>query len=255
MFCPICHRLRLPGAAARPVVYSGRLVPRSTIKQKYQMNMPAVVAPPGADPVDALIKSIRIPPRPSLLADLQRELASARAVAGGHRAHHRQRCRHGRRAAEAGQFLVLRRQAPGQVDRPGHRFPRHQPGGGADDRPAGAPGDRRRQRRAGRRSGTCRPAARRRWCSCRASCASARPTSPTPSACSATPAWRCCWTRFPDYAATFEAAGGATDRRFTDIEDERHGTNHVGDRLPAGAQLGLVERRRVGDPAPPRLPA
>jgi HD-like signal output (HDOD) protein len=29
------------------------------------------------DPVDALIKSIRIPPRPSLLADLQRELGSA----------------------------------------------------------------------------------------------------------------------------------------------------------------------------------
>lgn len=40
------------------------------------MNMPAVLAPPGADPVDALIKSIRIPPRPSLLADLQRELGS-----------------------------------------------------------------------------------------------------------------------------------------------------------------------------------
>ncbi len=35
------------------------------------------VAPKGADPVDALIKSIRIPPRPSLLADLQRELASS----------------------------------------------------------------------------------------------------------------------------------------------------------------------------------
>jgi HD-like signal output (HDOD) protein len=35
----------------------------------------AVQAPPGADQVDALIKSIRIPPRPSLLADLQRELA------------------------------------------------------------------------------------------------------------------------------------------------------------------------------------
>jgi hypothetical protein len=38
---------------------------------------------PAADPVDALIKSIRIPPRPSLLADLQRELASptrARAI-------------------------------------------------------------------------------------------------------------------------------------------------------------------------------
>lgn len=37
----------------------------------------AVHAQPDADPVDALIKSIRIPPRPSLLADLQRELASA----------------------------------------------------------------------------------------------------------------------------------------------------------------------------------
>lgn len=33
-------------------------------------------ANPGADPVDALIKSIRIPPRPSLLADLQRELGA-----------------------------------------------------------------------------------------------------------------------------------------------------------------------------------
>ena len=31
----------------------------------------------GEDAVDALIKSIRIPPRPSLLADLQRELASS----------------------------------------------------------------------------------------------------------------------------------------------------------------------------------
>jgi HD-like signal output (HDOD) protein len=41
------------------------------------MTNPAVQAPPGADPVDALIRSIRIPPRPSLLADLQRELASA----------------------------------------------------------------------------------------------------------------------------------------------------------------------------------
>lgn len=39
------------------------------------MNKPAVLASAGADPVDALIKSIRIPPRPSLLADLQRELA------------------------------------------------------------------------------------------------------------------------------------------------------------------------------------
>jgi HD-like signal output (HDOD) protein len=40
------------------------------------MNNSAARAPSGADPVDALIKSIRIPPRPSLLADLQRELAS-----------------------------------------------------------------------------------------------------------------------------------------------------------------------------------
>lgn len=42
------------------------------------MNHPAGVATAAAahaDPVDALIKSIRIPPRPSLLADLQRELA------------------------------------------------------------------------------------------------------------------------------------------------------------------------------------
>jgi HD-like signal output (HDOD) protein len=39
------------------------------------MSLPAA-APASADPVDALIKSIRIPPRPSLLADLQRELAS-----------------------------------------------------------------------------------------------------------------------------------------------------------------------------------
>ena len=36
--------------------------------------LPVQAAPP-ADPVDALIKSIRIPPRPSLLADLQAELA------------------------------------------------------------------------------------------------------------------------------------------------------------------------------------
>jgi HD-like signal output (HDOD) protein len=38
---------------------------------------PALARPSAAeDPVDTLIKSIRIPPRPSLLADLQRELAS-----------------------------------------------------------------------------------------------------------------------------------------------------------------------------------
>ncbi|NML61604.1 HDOD domain-containing protein [Massilia sp. RP-1-19] len=36
----------------------------------------ADMATPTADPVDALIKSIRIPPRPSLLADMQRELAA-----------------------------------------------------------------------------------------------------------------------------------------------------------------------------------
>jgi HD-like signal output (HDOD) protein len=42
------------------------------------MSTASVLARPSAaeDPVDALIKSIRIPPRPSLLADLQRELAS-----------------------------------------------------------------------------------------------------------------------------------------------------------------------------------
>ncbi len=42
------------------------------------MTTAAALARPSAaeDPVDTLIKSIRIPPRPSLLADLQRELAS-----------------------------------------------------------------------------------------------------------------------------------------------------------------------------------
>ena len=40
------------------------------------MSNPAICATPAADPVEALIKSIRIPPRPSLLADLQRELAA-----------------------------------------------------------------------------------------------------------------------------------------------------------------------------------
>lgn len=40
------------------------------------MHNPAVAAASAhGDPVDALMKSIRIPPRPSLLADLQRELA------------------------------------------------------------------------------------------------------------------------------------------------------------------------------------
>jgi HD-like signal output (HDOD) protein len=43
-------------------------------------NISASVVPAGApaasDPVEALIKSIRIPPRPTLLADMQRELAS-----------------------------------------------------------------------------------------------------------------------------------------------------------------------------------
>jgi HD-like signal output (HDOD) protein len=42
------------------------------------MSTASVLARPSAaeDPVDALMKSIRIPPRPSLLADLQRELSS-----------------------------------------------------------------------------------------------------------------------------------------------------------------------------------
>jgi HD-like signal output (HDOD) protein len=39
--------------------------------------MSTAAFPATADPVDALIKSIRIPPRPSLLADLQCELASS----------------------------------------------------------------------------------------------------------------------------------------------------------------------------------
>jgi HD-like signal output (HDOD) protein len=43
------------------------------------MSTASALARPNAaeDPVDTLIKSIRIPPRPSLLADLQRELSSA----------------------------------------------------------------------------------------------------------------------------------------------------------------------------------
>ncbi len=41
------------------------------------MSNVASQATPSDDPVDALIKSIRIPPRPSLLADLQQELASS----------------------------------------------------------------------------------------------------------------------------------------------------------------------------------
>ena len=45
------------------------------INLRYHMSNPAL-ANPADDPVDALIKSIRIPPRPSLLADLQRELMS-----------------------------------------------------------------------------------------------------------------------------------------------------------------------------------
>ncbi|MDQ1812694.1 HDOD domain-containing protein [Massilia sp. CCM 9210] len=40
------------------------------------MSNPAALATSSDDPVDALIRSIRIPPRPSLLADLQRELMS-----------------------------------------------------------------------------------------------------------------------------------------------------------------------------------
>ncbi|HEY0063395.1 MAG TPA: HDOD domain-containing protein [Telluria sp.] len=40
------------------------------------MSKVASLASPDDDPVDALIRSIRIPPRPSLLADLQRELAA-----------------------------------------------------------------------------------------------------------------------------------------------------------------------------------
>ncbi len=41
------------------------------------MSKVAAITSTDSDPVDALIKSIRIPPRPSLLADLQRELSAA----------------------------------------------------------------------------------------------------------------------------------------------------------------------------------
>jgi hypothetical protein len=45
-------------------------------------------------------------------------------------------------------------------------------------------------------------------------------------ACSATPGWRCCWT-VAGYTAAFAAAAADPVRRFTDIEDERHSTNHA----------------------------
>jgi HD-like signal output (HDOD) protein len=41
------------------------------------MSKLSITANQAADPVDALIKSIRIPPRPALLADLQHELSSS----------------------------------------------------------------------------------------------------------------------------------------------------------------------------------
>jgi len=74
------------------IVYSGglRFIARkhfsfmNTVAAKAMPLRAAPVAAPvtapvtaAADPVDALIKSIRIPPRPSLLADLQAELASS----------------------------------------------------------------------------------------------------------------------------------------------------------------------------------
>ena len=46
------------------------------------MKKTASPAAAAGDPVEALIKSIRIPPRPSLLADLQRELASSEPCPG-----------------------------------------------------------------------------------------------------------------------------------------------------------------------------
>lgn len=53
-------------AKAMPTRVASRAAPRA-----------AVPAAAPADPVDELIKSIRIPPRPTLLADLQAELASS----------------------------------------------------------------------------------------------------------------------------------------------------------------------------------
>ena len=51
-----------------------RTAPRAPVRAAALSAAP-VAAP--SDPVDELIKSIRIPPRPSLLADLQAELASS----------------------------------------------------------------------------------------------------------------------------------------------------------------------------------
>jgi HD-like signal output (HDOD) protein len=56
---------------------------RHTACPHYKMSKLAASATSAtADPVEALIKSIRIPPRPSLLADLQAELASAEPSPG-----------------------------------------------------------------------------------------------------------------------------------------------------------------------------
>jgi HD-like signal output (HDOD) protein len=46
------------------------------MRDEYHMSNLADLAMANADPVDALIRSIRIPPRPSLLADLQRALSA-----------------------------------------------------------------------------------------------------------------------------------------------------------------------------------
>jgi HD-like signal output (HDOD) protein len=76
-------RRRVPGAALEArqdgalwfIVTSSYQTPGGTARTPHSMKLAATPTPPQADPVDALLKSIRIPPRPSLLADLQRELS------------------------------------------------------------------------------------------------------------------------------------------------------------------------------------
>ncbi len=68
-----------PGQDAKAVlVYSASFTDSAPGAPRHaDMSNVASPATPTDDPVDALIKSIRIPPRPSLLADMQQELASS----------------------------------------------------------------------------------------------------------------------------------------------------------------------------------
>ncbi len=59
--------------------------------------------------------------------------------------------------------------------------------------------------------------------------------------------------RFPDYDATYGAASMEPHRPFTDARRRTPQHQPRRHRLPAGAQLGPVDRRLLGHPAPPRL--